>query len=166
MKMYRYFPIVCISLLLSVCGLIGHAGAQLKNNKSACSKPNPAQLCRTSNTCGSSSTPCTVDIKRTADGASATPSVPNAKGNVLFCVNVGTTVTWQSTAKNVGFVVDLGPASPFEPDRAIIGGSDRSVSVVAHKPGCYRYSVGACMSGATYGMCKEGSAEVIVTASN
>jgi hypothetical protein len=72
-------------------------------------------------------------------------------------------VTWKSTAKNVGFIVDPGTPSPFEPVGAIIGGSDRSVNVVARIPGCYKYSAGACMSGAIYGMCKETSAEIIVT---
>jgi hypothetical protein len=60
-------------------------------------------------------------------------------------------------------VVDVGPASPFEPAGAIIGGSDRSVSVVAKRTGCFKYSAGACQSGATYGMCDTANAELIVT---
>jgi hypothetical protein len=71
-------------------------------------------------------------------------------------------VQWKSTGKEIGFVVDLGPASPFEPPGAIIGGSDRSVSVVAKKTGCYKFSAGACRSGAIYGMCGTGFAKVIV----
>jgi plastocyanin len=77
-------------------------------------------------------------------------------------VATGTKVTWKSTAKNIGFVVDIGETSPFEPAGAIIGGSDRAVTVVAKTPGCYKYSAGACMSGAIYGMCKDTSAELIV----
>jgi plastocyanin len=91
------------------------------------------------------------------------PSISNAEDNALFCVTAGTTVTWESTGKNIGFVVDPGTTSPCEPEGAIIGGSDRSVSVVAKTAGCYKYSTGACASGAIYGTCKEISAEVIVT---
>jgi hypothetical protein len=145
---------------LAVLG--NYATAQSKQSRHACSEPNPAQLCNAANTCGSDSTPCVVDVKRTANGASSTPSVPNAKSNALFCVATGTTTTWKSTGKDIGFVVDMGPTSPFEPGGAIIGGSDRTVSVVAKTAGCYKYSAGACMSGATYGMCKEVSAEMIV----
>jgi hypothetical protein len=71
-------------------------------------------------------------------------------------------VQWMSSAKEIGFVVDLGSTSPFEPPGAIIGGSDRTVSVVAKKAGCYKYSAGACRSGAIYGMCGTGYAKVIV----
>lgn len=139
-----------------------YATAQSKQSRHACSEPNPAQFCSAANTCGSDSTPCVVDVKRTANGASSTPSAPNAKSNALFCVAIGTTTTWKSTGKDIGFVVDMGPTSPFDPGGAIIGGSDRTVSVVAKTAGCYKYSAGACMSGATYGMCKEVSAEMVV----
>lgn len=63
-------------------------------------------------------------------------------------------------------VVDVGPSSPFEPGGAIIGGTDRTISVVARKAGCYKYSAGACMSGAIYGMCGTADAEFIVKGSN
>lgn len=151
------------SLCLALLVLLNNGTAQSKNNQYACSEPNPAQLCTTANTCGSASNPCMVDVKRTADSASSTPSIPNAKGNSLFCVKVGTTVTWISTEKDNGFVVDVGPASPFDPARAIIGGSDRSVSVVAKRTGCFKYSAGACRSGAAYGMCGTADAELIVS---
>jgi plastocyanin len=166
MAIYRCFAIRCTLLALPLVLLASSAIAQSKSSKYACSEPNPAQLCNASNTCGSASTPCEVDVKRTANGASSTPSISNAKSNALFCVKPGTTVTWKSTSKNIGFIVDAGTISPFEPGGAIIGGSDRSVSVVAKTPGCYKYSAGACMSGAIYGMCKETSAEVIVISSN
>jgi plastocyanin len=166
MKVRRCFAISCTSLCLTFLVLLSNVTAQSKSSKYACSEPNPAQLCSAANTCGSASTPCTVDVKRTADSASSTPSIPNAKGNSLFCVKVGTTVTWNSTGKDNGFVVDVGPASPFEPAGAIIGGSDRSVSVVAKRTGCFKYSAGACQSGATYGMCDTANAELIVTNGN
>jgi plastocyanin len=77
-------------------------------------------------------------------------------------VKVGTAVQWKSTGKDIGFVVDFGSESPFDPPGAIIGGSDRSVSVVAKKPGCYKYSAGACRSGAIYGMCGQANARLII----
>src|SRR5208282_3127956 len=166
MKVYRCFAITCTSLLLTLLVLPCNAAAQSNSSKYACSEVNPAQLCTAANTCGSASTPCTVDVKRTSDSTSATPSIPNAKGNSLFCVKVGTKVTWKSTEKDNGFVVDVGPASPFEPPGAIIGGSDRSVSVVAKRTGCFKYSAGACRSGAIYGMCDTANAELIVTDGN
>src|SRR5271167_1563154 len=129
--------------------------------KYLCSEPSPQSICTAENTCGSASTPCTVEIKRTADSASATPSIPKAKGNEPFCVKAGTTVTWKSASKNTGFVLDFGPDSPFGSE-AIIGGSDRSPSTVANKKGCYKYSVGACVSGAIYGMCASVETELII----
>ena len=166
MKDYRRFAIPCAALLFTLPGLLSNATAQAKSNKYACSEPNPAQLCTAANTCGSADSPCSVDVKRTSDSASSTPSISNAKGNSLFCVKVGTTVKWYSTAKDNGFVVDVGPASPFEPGGAIIGGSDRSVSVVAKKPGCFKYFAGACQSGAIYGMCGTADVELIVSNGN
>jgi plastocyanin len=163
MKIDRCLATRCSLLLLPFVVLATYATAASKSSKYSCSEPNPAQLCNSSNTCGSASTPCTVDVKRTANGASSTPSILNAKSNALFCVKAGTTVSWISTGKDIGFVVDVGPSSPFEPPGAIIGGTDRSVAVVAKKAGCYKYSAGACMSGAIYGMCGTADAELIIT---
>ena len=156
------FPSLLALLLL----LAGFAAAQSLDSKDACSEPNPEQLCKAANMCGSASSPCTVDVKRTSDGASTTASMPNAKSNAAFCVKVGTTITWKSTSKDIGFLIDVGPDSPFEPSGSIIGGSDRSVSVVAKKPGCHKYSAGACMSGAIYGMCGSRTGEVIIIGTN
>jgi hypothetical protein len=146
----------CLIMLVS-CVL-----ALAQNDKYACSEPNPQSLCNASNTCGSSSSPCTVDVKRDNYGASATPGIPNAKGNSTFCVKTGTTIVWDSTQKNTGFVVDFGSASPFGSDDAIIGGAKRSVSVIAMKAGCYKFSAGACISGEVQGMCGSGTAEAII----
>lgn len=136
---------------------------QRGSEKYLCSEPNPQAICTADNTCGSSSSPCTVEIKRTSDSASATPVIPNAKGNQPFCVKAGTKVIWKSGSKNTGFVLDFGPELPFGTE-AIIGGSDRSPSTVANKKGCYKYSVGACVSGAIYGMCESVETELIITA--
>ena len=106
MKIDRCFALRCILLLFPLVALAGYAPAQSKADKYACSEPNPAQLCNASNTCGSASTPCVVDVKRTAYAASSTASIQNAKSNALFCAKPGTTVTWKSTGKDIGFVVD------------------------------------------------------------
>ena len=150
--------LTCIVLLMSCAMALAQTG------KYACTEPNPQSLCNTSNTCGSSSSPCTVDVKRDSDGASATPDITGAKGNSTFCVKSGTTIVWETTQKNTGFVVDFGSPSPFGSEDAIIGGAKRSVSVTAMKPGCYKYSAGACISGEIQGMCGDGSAEAIILA--
>ncbi|WP_433964829.1 hypothetical protein [Tunturiibacter gelidiferens] len=152
------------SLLLPILVLSTYATAQSKSSGYACSKDVSAQMCTAENTCGSASSPCVVDVKRTANAASSTPNIPNAKDNSLFCIKPGTTVQWKSTGKDIGFVVDFGPSSPFDPPGAILGGSDRSVTVMAKRPGCYKYSAGACRSGAIYGMCGQTNAQLIVTA--
>jgi hypothetical protein len=129
-----------------------------QKNSYSCKEANPATLCTAANTCTGS---CSVDVKRTAEAASATPGFPGAKGNSTFCVKVGTQVIWKSDTKHQGFVVDLGPNPAFDL-QDIIGGSDRPVTTTARTPGCYRYSAGACLSGAIYGMCGNGNAEVVI----
>jgi hypothetical protein len=158
----RRFGTKCTALLLPILMFSAYATAQSKSSKYACSEAKPAQLCTAANTCGSASAPCSVDVKRTANAASSTPDIPNGKNGSLFCVKVGTTVLWKSTGRNIGFVVDLGATSPFEPGGAIMGGTERAISVVAKTPGCYKYSAGACMSGAIYGMCGETNAELVI----
>jgi len=58
-----------------------------------------------------------------------TPSIPDAKSNKAFCMKVGTSVTFMSSSNNTGFVIDYGGANPFDHDGAIIGGSDRPITV-------------------------------------
>ena len=163
MRFHRPFAVRCtlLALLLFSLAHIHNAHAQSKKNPYACTLADPAAVCTASTTCGSASEPCSVDVKRTSNAASATPSIPGAKGNSTFCVKAGTTVIWKSDTKHQGFIVDMGPASPFDtPD--IIGGSDKSVTVTAKTPGCYRFSAGACLSGAIYGMCGNGTAQLVV----
>lgn len=148
----------CVVLLVS-CAM-----ALAQNDKYACTEPDPQSLCNAGNTCGSDSTPCTVDVKRDDYGASATPAIPGAKGNITFCVKTGTTIVWSSTQKNTGFVVDFESSSPFSPDDAIVGGAKHPVSVTATKAGCYKYSAGACISGEIQGMCGSRAAEAIILA--
>ncbi len=163
MTMNRSSAIKCTSFLLPIIILSSYVSAQSKSGKYSCAEAKTAQLCNAANTCGSASTPCAVDVKRTSNAASSTPGIPNAKSNALFCIKVGTAVQWKSTGKEIGFVVDFGPTSPFDPAGAIIGGTDRSITVVAKKPGCYKYSAGACRSGAIYGMCGQADAELVIT---
>ncbi len=162
MKVQRCFVSCCVLFSIAL-GLQLSADAQSKKtNKYACSEPHPASQCNAGNTCGSASTPCEVDVKRTSYSASATPSIPNAKGSPLFCIQTGTTVTWKSTAKNTGFLVDFGATSPFDPSDPIMGGSKKSVEVKAANPGCYMYAFQATDSTGTYGMSKASQAELII----
>jgi hypothetical protein len=138
---------------------------QPKVANDVCAAGNTSGVCSAPNTCGSAASACEVDINRTVRAASATPNIPNAKKNAAFCVKVGTTITFKSAAKNTGFVLDFGNSSPFDSGPAVMGGSDRPVSVVAKKPGCYTYSVGACIAGSIYGMCSEAAAQIVVSGS-
>ena len=164
MKIRRPFAINIIVLVLFLVNSVCDECAQGQNNKSkyACSESDPASVCSASNTCGSPSQPCSVDVKRTEDAASATPDIPGARGNSTFCVKVGTRVTWKSDTKHQGFIVDMGPTSPFDPPDDIVGGSSKAVTVKAKNPGCYKFSAGACLSGAIYGMCGNGTAELVI----
>ena len=158
MKLQRAVAIVAISLFV----LLGQAVAEKNKSKYACSEPKPETLCNAANTCGSASSPCTVNVNKDGGSASATASISDPKKNALFCVKAGTQVVWMSSNKNTGFVVDFGPDTPFEPNDSIIGGGKNQVTVQAKRPGCFKYSVGACFSGATYGMCGNSSTEAIV----
>jgi hypothetical protein len=157
----RAFRFLLFALVVVVLNSSESAQAQ-KKNLYACKESAPESLCTAANTCGSPSQPCSVDVKRTANAASATPDVPNAKGNQTFCVKADTSIIWHSDTKHQGFVVDFGPNEPFDPLGDIIGGSDKAVTVRAKVPGCYGFSAGACRSGAIYGMCGNGNAELII----
>src|SRR5436305_13982911 len=113
MTTYRRFLFKCASLLGPILVLSLSTSAQSKSDPYACTNDSSPQMCTDQNTC--SSTSCSVDVRRTANAASATPSIPNAKGNSLFCVKAGTTVESTSTGKDIGFVVDFDPHSPFYP---------------------------------------------------
>jgi hypothetical protein len=158
MKIQRQIAVPVLLLLLASLSVAQSKG----KGKYVCAEPNPESLCTADNTC-SASGQCSVDIKRDGmNGATATPGFPKAKGNSLFCVKEGASVTFQSSSKGTGFIVDFGPSSPFDPSDTIIGGAQKPVQVTAKRPGCFKYSVGACYSGATYGMCGSGAAEAIV----
>ena len=150
MKVKRHIAsVVCVGclLLMSAVGAFGE-----KKSKYVCDEPKPQDLCNGQNTCGSATTPCNIDIRKQGGGAWIKPSVPDAQANQFFCLKAGTTVTWMSTRKNTGFTVAFGTDSPFLPDDPIMGGSEKPVTVKAETPGCYKFDVGASVSGAIYGM--------------
>jgi len=135
------------------------------DQKFSCSESNPQSICSAATTCGSPTTPCKLDIKRGATNtATATPEIPDAKGNKPFCVKVGTSITFYTSSKDTGFVIDFGSNSPFDPGGTIMGGADRPVTVVAKRVGCYKYSVGACTAGSIYGMCGNSDTELVISA--
>ena len=152
-----------IVLLVLVTALL----ARGDKSKFSCSASNPQSICNAAATCGSASAPCKIDIKRSGSTeATATPDIPDAKANKPFCLKAGTPVTFYTSSKNTGFVIDFGPNSPFDNEGAIMGGADRSITVVAKRPGCYRYSVGACTAGTIYGMCGNIDTDLVVSAAN
>ena len=162
MKSLRAIVFLSVLLLLPLFITVVFADNQ---KKFSCSESNPQSICSAATTCGSPTAPCKVDIKRgSSNTATATPDIPDAKTGKPFCVKVGTSVTFYTTAKNTGFVIDFGPNSPFESEGAIMGGADRPITVVAKKAGCYKYSIGACAAGAIYGMCGNSDAELVVSA--
>jgi plastocyanin len=166
------FPVMGFSLILvlipmALSLMTGDVGAKDKSSKvTVCSNPHPQQLCSAANTCGSSNSPCVLEIRRTGGGddASVTPNIPNfPKERPAICIAVGTSVTWQGEGKNTGIMVDFGGSSPFDPSGTIMGGSDRPVTVLAKAAGCYKYTVGACNPGSVYGMCGNSDFDLIVT---
>ncbi len=170
MKRNRFLAIAC-SLIVALTGLLlmdGNIAAKDKKAKpSVCSNPHPEQLCSAANTCGSSSSPCVLEIRRTGGGydASVTPNIRNfPKEPAAICIATGTSVTWQGEGKNTGIMIDFGSSSPFDPPGTIMGGSDRPVTVQTKNPGCYKYTVGACNPGSIYGMCGNSDFDLIVTA--
>lgn len=166
MKVYRYLTAVgCLfALPVLLTGIIvGEDTNKIKND--VCSAANPASTCAATNTCGSASSPCIIDIRRSQGTyATATPSIPGAKSNKPFCIKVGTAVTFSTRSKNTGFVIDFDKANPFDHQGVIIGGADRPVTVTAKHPGCYSYSVGACIPGTVDGMCGNAESQLIISA--
>ena len=111
MKTKRLLPVLFCLLIVPVVMTGYHLGGKEKKKpkNDVCSAATPSSICSAANTCGSAASACEVDIKRTGgDSASATPNIPNAKSNAPFCVEAGTTITFKSTSKDTGFVLDFG----------------------------------------------------------
>ena len=166
MKIGRYLALLCclFTLPLPFASYVVGQNSKKKVKDDACSASNPASMCAAENTCGSSSSPCSINIRRSGGSyATATPNIADAKSNKVFCIKVGTTVTFASNSKNTGFVIDFGSTDPFDHTGAIIGGSDRPITVTAKHAGCYTYSVGACTPGTVYGMCGNAKTQLIIS---
>jgi hypothetical protein len=167
MKVYRYLAAGCCLFVLPLLGtsFIMSQETKKKIKNDVCSASNPASICAEANTCGSVSSPCTIDIRRSGNNyATAKPSIPDAKTNKAFCIKVGTTVTFSTSSKRVGFIIDFGKDNPFDHEGSISGGADRPITVTAKHPGCYTYSVGACVAGAVHGMCGNAITQLIISA--
>jgi plastocyanin len=140
MKIYRYLavPYCLFALSLLLTGFVAGKDTKKKIKGDVCSTSNSASICAAANTCGSASTPCSINIRRSGSSyATATPGIPDAKSNKAFCIKVGTTVTFMSNSKNTGFIIDFGSTDPFDHGGAIRGGSDSPITVTAKHPGCY-----------------------------
>ena len=163
MTIQRQFNSWSASLLASCVVLLSFATAQAqKKSKYVCDEEQPESMCNAANTCGSSSSVCTIDITRGAHSANVKPGIPNAKNNQLFCIKAGTTVVWKSSNKNNGFMVSFGTDSPFDPDDPIRGGGKKQVTTKAVTPGCYKYDAGAFRSGTVYGMSGGSKPELVI----
>ena len=150
-------------LLFSCVVLLSCATAQAqKKSRYVCAEDQPERMCNAANTCGSASSPCTIDIRRDANSANVKPGIPDAKNNQLFCIKAGTNVVWMSSNKNNGFMVSFGTDSPFEPDGPIMGGGKKQVTTKAVTPGCYKYDAGAFRSGTVKGMSGGNKAELVI----
>ena len=151
-----------LPLLLNLYVLGQDTKKKVKND--VCSAANPANICSAENTCGSAGSPCSIDIRRSGgSSATVTPNMSAAKSNKVFCIKTGTTVTFTSSSKDTGFVLDFGNSDPFDHPGAIMGGADRPITVIAKHPGCYSYSVGACTAGTIYGMCGDDVAQLVIS---
>ncbi len=150
--------LLSLSIVLFSCST---AQAQ-KKGKYACNESQPETLCKAANTCGSTTSQCTIDIRRGSDSANVKPGIADADNNQLFCIKAGTTVVWTSSNKNNGFMVSFGTDSPFEPDGPIMGGGQKPVTTKAVTPGCYKYDAGAFRSGTVKGMSGGSSPELVI----
>ncbi len=81
----RSYSVVLVTAVM----ILGSTLADAKS-KYVCDEPRPADRCNTGNTCGSASTPCTINIRKSGAGASVKPGIADAKGNQFFCVRAGT----------------------------------------------------------------------------
>jgi plastocyanin len=167
MKTLRDLATACfvLALFLVLTGFVVGRETTSKVKNDVCSGSNPASICAAANTCGSPTSICAIDIRRSGgSSANAKPDFPDAKPNKAFCVKVGTSITFSTGSKNTGFVIDFGEANPFDHEGSIIGGADRPITVTAKHPGCYTYSIGACTPGTVSGMCGNATSQLIISA--
>ena len=67
MQMHSYSVVLVTAVMMLASPL-----AQAKS-KYICDETQPADMCNTGNTCGSASTPCTINIQKSGAGASVKP---------------------------------------------------------------------------------------------
>ena len=158
----RFNATTTVLLLFGVLFLYCTTAQAQKKSKYICEEAQPESMCNASNTCGSASSVCTVDITRSSDSANVKADIPDTRNSQLFCVKAGTTVVWKSSNKNNGFMVSFGTDSPFDPDRPIMGGGQKQVTTTARAPGCYKYNAGAFRSGTVYGMSSGSKPELVI----
>src|SRR3954470_7249147 len=158
----RFNAASTVLLLFSVLSLNCTTAQAQKKSKYICEEAQPESMCNASNTCGSASAVCTIDITRSSDSANVKANIPNTRNNQFVCVKAGTTVVWKSSNKNNGFMVSFGTDSPFDPDGPIMGGGQKQVTTKAVTPGCYKYAAGAFRSGTVKGMSSGSNPELVI----
>lgn len=153
----RVASLLCYAAVLScVC-----SQAQ-KKSRYKCDEIHPEAICSPSNTCGSASDPCVIDVTRSASSSNVQPRTPGGGKNQPFCIKAGTAVVFLSSKKNNGFMVSFGTGSPLDPDDPIMGGGSKHVRRTAVTPGCYKFDAGAFTSGTVYGMSGGSKQELII----
>jgi hypothetical protein len=160
----RHFKII-VSMFVLLCSIFAlncETAVAQKKSKYVCDEAQPESMCNAVNTCGSASSPCTIDVTKAGSSSSVKPGIPDAKSNQPFCIRAGTRVVWLTSNKNTGFMISFGTDSPFDPDDPIIGGGQKQVTVRAVTPGCYKYDAGAFYSGAIFGMSGGSKPELII----
>jgi plastocyanin len=163
MKIQQQLNIWSALLLLTCVVMLSYSTAQAqKKSKYVCDETQPESMCNAANTCGSASSPCTIDVTRSGSSANVKPDIPNVRNNQFFCIKAGTTVVWMSSNKNNGFMISFGTDSPFDPDNPIMGGGNKQVRTKASTPGCYKYDAGAFRSGTIYGMSGGSKPELVI----
>ena len=84
MKIYHYLTAVgCLfAFPVLLTSFIAGEETQKKIKNDVRSASNPASICAVTNMCGSTSSPCTIDISRSQGTyATATPSIPDGCDN-------------------------------------------------------------------------------------
>ena len=158
MKIQRYIAVSLFLLLLASV-----ANAQSKKGKYVCDEPNPQSLCTASQHLSCFRSVLGRHQAGWYERGDGYPGLPKAKGNSLFCVKEGTTVTFQIILegnrihRRLRAVVAVRSAGHDHRRSAEAGAGRRPSGQDASS-----IPSGACYSGATYGMCGSGTAEAIV----
>src|SRR5260370_41229472 len=93
------------ALLLSTCIVLLTGELAQAKSKYVCDEPQPETMCNAANTCGSASSPCTIDIGRSASSANVKTRIHSAKNNQFFRHKTGTMVAALSSDNTHGCYV-------------------------------------------------------------